>query len=204
MKVSKLFKDNNNFMIFLAGVLLVILAVFMQNNRPVTYQPSVNESEQEVSQTEEEKEVVVIEEGEETKDWNTFYHEELGFSIKYPDDVIIYQNIDGMVVFTKDRYWNRATYPYASIQILERKAEDGEPLTTLQGETLNGNSPGIIEAKINNALGYKKSYKESDNNYYLTDENKIGPVVRVFVGSDIPETDVSDFILMLSTFRFER
>lgn len=155
------------------------------------------------------KEEIVITEGEDTKDWKIYRHKKMGIAIKYPNDVIIASESDESVVFTKEEYWpGRGMYPFADLQILDRDVEDNEPISALKNETPGGpaaRKAEYIPARINNAYGIKTtSGFGSDYNFYLNDMNKRGRVLRVSASTDKAGVDLSDFVKMLSTFKFER
>ena len=182
------------------GIVAAVILFSTKFGSPIVKEPENTEAEK-VSQEEQ----VIINESEETKHWKVYRHKKMGFSIKYPPDAVITVQNDGMVGFTKDSYWpGRGQYPWADIQILSRPVEDNDPVTALKQETSMG-TKSFAKATVNNAYGIKiTDGSGAEYDFYLNDELNKGPVVRLKVGSGKAGVDLSDVVLMLTTFRFER
>jgi len=156
------------------------------------------------------KEEINFTEGEDTRDWNTFVHEGLGFSMKYPEHVVIWKDTPEWVVFTSKEYAETDYFPAVAIQVINRDNSDNSVDVALLNETpvVSGqrktNSRTI---RINNAVGVEVLGDiVSEHPYYLNDEGKKGPVVRLSIGNDIAyeNPDISSLKKMITTFRFER
>jgi len=204
-----LFK-RKNFLLFVSLCLLFILLnvlliwIHTKQDRNDATLTQNSDSSDYIRQRIEYQESEVI---EETKNWNVFVHKELGFTIKHPNTIAVYSVSDNHVYFTSKEFEN---YQFSSLpillQVVNRNNADNDVLRAYKNETLPVQDLKYDQVQINNAIGIKTiTGFNSDNNYYLNDEDNSGPVLSVSAGTS-PQfnLDLTDYVIMIKTFHFTR
>ncbi len=147
-----------------------------------------------------------------TADWKTYTDQKLNFSLKYPSEVSIKRTLDeGGVEFGIGKSADPNYVGFDILSVYFRTTAGNDPETvfrttecpSLQGKTCQEKTEAV---KINNAVGIKTlgpNYPSGDN-YYLTNESKTFPVIRLTYSksNNTPKQDIKIFEQVLSTFKF--
>jgi len=195
----------DKFIYFLGAAVFIIGTALFMNYRLTSYQLMETDGKKAADS----KSIVITEPGD-TRDWAIYKHEKLRFSIKYPDNVVVWKNSPEWVVFTPKEYSETDYFPAVAIQVIDRGNSDNSVETALLNETPIVNGDRIAnsrEVKLNNAVGLQVMLNSGPvQRYYLTDTEGVGPVVVLFLGNDIEylNPDISQLEKMLTTFRFDR
>lgn len=156
---------------------------------------------------------------DETANWSTYKDTKLKFSLKYPSNgniVILRSLAEGGVELVRKEEKDK---DIADIQLklsVYYRGETGlDPERAFrEGECSKPCDEKTEKVNINNAVGITTlgpNYPGKDN-YYLTDQNQKGPVLRLFLSniydfqgqSALHAEDIAIFRKIIQTFKFER
>lgn len=145
-----------------------------------------------------------------TTNWGSYTHPLLGFSIQHPEDVVLLGNSDfseGAEFIKKQELYPLTNMNYSiRLSILKRGNPGTDPESALQQETCGGCTETHETIRLNNAIGVKvtsmNGVKQSSANYYVADEQKKSPVVRIWLQTYDGNPDNAVFDQILSTFKF--
>lgn len=145
-----------------------------------------------------------------TQNWNEYKNTDMGFTIKYPEGVVI-NGQDGLsgVTFTLEKFKNNYQPLPVSLFIGRRGEISSDPIEELLDESLVHNGGRVKKdyrlVKLNNALGGQVIYKGNPkDDYYVSDSNNLGYPLRILIGNNDESIDISVFKQMVLTFEFIR
>ena len=144
-----------------------------------------------------------------TENWKTYSDQKLRFSIKYPETVKILRSFPEVsgVEFVRKEDFEKDYLEITMLVIYFRGKEGSDPEQVFRdsdcGKPCNEKTENV---KINNAVGIRTLGPRYpyEHNYYLTDQNKKVPVVRIsLVPNPVdPNKDITLLAQILSTFKF--
>lgn len=146
----------------------------------------------------------------EIANWQVYTDDKLRFTIKYPVEISVRRTLsEGGAEFGKTKDLGKdfrevnilGVYKRAEAgkdpEIVFRNSECPKPCNEKTQKVVIGNSVGI------KTLGPQFPF---EHNYYLTNQNKTAPVIRLwlFPNSLDPDQDTEVFTKMISTFQFHQ
>lgn len=153
-----------------------------------------------------------------TSSWKEFSDKKLGFSLKYPPEVIIdaRQTSQGrLTVFIFEDDKNKSLPGKVTSFYIADTHKKGIDGFTAFSRSDCGSKCDVSYKKtdwvnVNNAYGVKNPLPKDNNNYYLTDKKQTGTVINIYIGGYTNKKDkavqdkITTFEEMIKTIKFDR
>lgn len=149
--------------------------------------------------------------------WNTYTDKKLGFTLKYPDNVIIdeRQTIEDRItvfIFEDDRV---ATLPgkVTALYVADTHEKTADGYSAFRtddcGAKCDISYKKVDWVNVNNVYGIRNPLPEDVANYYVTDKQQRGTVVNLYVGGylgkeEAVESKTAAFEEIVKTISFSR